>query len=88
MASLSAPAIKCLDRMSSELIGRMLFGIELTTSIPLASTSLVSHGVMADSRVTLVEVTFVASQCHKEPSLEQVNRWLGWRGWKWTSHTV
>jgi len=73
MASLSAPAIRCLDKMSSELIGRMLLGIELTTSIPLASTSPVNHGVMAESRA-VVEVTFVASQCHKQPSLEQVKR--------------
>ena len=74
MASLSAPAIKCLDKMSSELIGSVLFGMVLITSIPLASTSPVSHGLMAELRAVLVTVTLVASQCHRQPSLEQVKR--------------
>ena len=77
MASLSTPAIRCLDKMSSELIGRTLFGIELITSIPLARTSPVSHGLMAESRGVVVKVTLVASQCHRHPSLEQVKRCLG-----------
>lgn len=28
------------------------------------------------------------SQCSSEPSSEQVNRWSGLVGWKWTSHTT
>lgn len=28
------------------------------------------------------------SQCSREPSSEHVNRWSGFVGWKWTSHTV
>lgn len=28
------------------------------------------------------------SQCSSEPSSEHVNRWSGFVGWKWTSHTV
>lgn len=27
-----------------------------------------------------------ASQCQRDPSSEQVNRWSGLDGWKWTSH--
>ena len=88
MASLSAPASKCLDKMSTELIGNTLLGMVLITSIPLASTSPDSHGAMAELLALLVEVTFVASQCHKQPSLEQVKRWLGLMGWKWTFHTT
>ena len=74
MASLSVPAIRCLDKMSSELIGSVLLGMVLITSIPLASTSPVNHGLMAELRAVFVAVTFVASQCHRQPSLEQVKR--------------
>lgn len=28
------------------------------------------------------------SQCRSEPSSEHVNKWSGFVGWKWTSHTV
>ena len=79
MASLSDPANSLLDTMSSELMGSILLGRRLITSIPLASTSLVSQGAMEESCEVVVDVgaTFEASQCHKHPSLEHVKRWLG-----------
>jgi len=49
MASLSDPANSLLDTMSSELMGSILLGRRLITSIPLASTSLVSQGAMEES---------------------------------------
>jgi len=76
MASLSDPANNLLDTMSRELMGSTLLGSKLITSIPLASTSLVSQGAMEES-CELVEddgATFEASQCHRHPSLEHVKR--------------
>jgi len=77
IASLSDPANNLLDTMSSELMGNILLGRRLITSIPLANTSLVSQGAMEESCEVVVEdvgATFEASQCHKHPSLEHVKR--------------
>jgi len=39
-------------------------------------------------RSVLMSDPEVVSQCSRDPSSEHVNKWLGFDGWKCTSHTV